>query len=43
MQVVFKRNFINTLIRYKLHKQKKRINELMQAQKQIFINKLERR
>ena len=43
MQVVFKRSFINTWIRYKLHKQQNRINELMQAQKQIFVNKLERR
>ena len=43
MQVVLKRSFINTRIWYKLHQQKNGINELMQAQKQIFINKLESR
>ena len=43
MQVVLKGSFTNTRIRYKLHQQKNRINELMQTQEQILTNKLESR
>ena len=43
MHVVLKRNFINTWIGYKLHQQKNKINENMQAHEQFFICKFEGR
>ena len=43
MQIVVKRSYINTWIWYDSHQQKNGNNELMQAQEQIFINKLENR
>ena len=43
MHITLKISLNNTLIWYELHQQKNGINELMQAQEQIFIGQLKSR